>query len=79
MCKFSVSVQVSNVDEAVEAERRLLQMKGSGTVTMGQRSRDIVVAHFDHPNISGGQLKIAGWAKDAFGMHPRLLPAVALL
>lgn len=75
MCKFQVSVPVRSKVEAKEAAARLSGMGSRGIPVDVSHQKKAVVAIFDHPTISC-TLKMAGWVKDNFGMHPFFSPGV---
>ena len=78
MCKFQVSVPVRSQREAQDAAAKL-QSLASRDIPVGiTHEKSKVVAVIDHPTITC-QLKMAGWVKDNFGMHPVFSPGVSMI
>ncbi len=78
MCKFQVSVAVRSKVEAQEASSRLSNMKSVSVSVRITRKKGTVIAVIDHPTINC-TLKMAGWVKDNFGMHPVFTPGVQMI
>jgi hypothetical protein len=82
MCRLQVTVDAATKEDVAEARRRLEDMESAAvTVTFmrPKRNSKSVVAHIDHKSLPHEQMRAAAWAKDGFGMHPRMAPSVVLL
>lgn len=78
MCKFKISVSTRTTSEIAEAKRRLNSMAIVSSVSVSNDGRT-VLAEAELAGMKGDRLKITGWAKDNFGMHPTLNPSVEIL
>lgn len=78
MCKFQMSVTTNNPGEVAVAKERFSSIANVSSVSVSDDGRR-VVAEAEIAGIGNNQLKLTGWAKDNFGIHPTLNPSVLIL
>ncbi len=77
MCKFQMMVNTNNAGEVAVAKERFGAIANVSAVSVCDDGKKVVA----DAELTGEytQLKLTGWAKDSFGIHPTMNPSVRIM